>query len=161
MSCQRFEWRARLLRTVLMAALLLSAQGRFRCLDDRRDLWAILGVITVRKVLDVKVYEDRDKGDCRRTVSANQAPASESDRQEPLLVRLISREPDPDFSAEMAEWYRHLLGKLPDDELRTMAYRKLEGYTNEQIAKQLVCSRVTVERQLRRIRKYWKAELLG
>jgi hypothetical protein len=103
MSSQRFEWRARLLRTVLMAALPLSAQGRFRCLDDRRDLWEILAVITVRKALDVKEYEERDKRDCRRTVSANHAPASESDPKEPLMVRLISRAPDPDSAAEMAD----------------------------------------------------------
>jgi RNA polymerase sigma factor (sigma-70 family) len=139
----------------------LAEQGRFRCLDDRRDLWEVLAVLTVRKALDVKEHEERDKRDWRRTVSANHAPASESETQEPLLVRLISQDPDPDFAAEMAEWYRHLLGKLPDDQLRTIAQRKLEGYTNKEIAKQLVCSRVTVERQLRRIRKYWKADLLG
>jgi RNA polymerase sigma factor (sigma-70 family) len=136
-----------------------AEQGRFPRLDDRRDLWEVLVVITVRKAHDVKEHESREKRNWRRTISANHASGGKSDPEEPLLVQLISREPDPAFAAEVAEWYRHLLGKLGDDELRTICQRKLEGHTNEEIAGQLDCSPATVERRLRLIRKCWEEEL--
>jgi len=70
-----------------------------------------------------------------------------------------SGEPDPLFAAEMAEQFEHLLQALPDDQLRAIALRKMEGYTNDEIASQLQCARVTVERRLDRIRKSWRQYL--
>jgi DNA-directed RNA polymerase specialized sigma24 family protein len=99
--------------------------------------------------------------DWRRNVHASHPPGSDPDAEEPLLARLISREPDPRFAADVAEWYRQLFARLPDDELRTIAQRKLEGYGNEEIATQLDCSLATVERRLRMIRKCWEEELPG
>src|SRR5262249_31319690 len=114
-----------------------AEQGLFPRLDDRQDLWQILVLITVRKVHDLKAYECCRKRDGRRTVSLNHGPEGDSDAEKPGFVQLISRDLDPGFEAEMAERYRQLLAKLPDEELRTIAQRKLEGYTNEEIALQL------------------------
>ncbi len=36
-------------------------QGRFPLLDDRDDLWALLVVITVRKAIDLRQHERRQK----------------------------------------------------------------------------------------------------
>ena len=43
--------------------------------------------------------------------------------------------------------------------LRKIAMWKMEGYTNEEIAEMLPCSRATVARKLAIIRKIWRSEL--
>ena len=58
----------------------------------------------------------------------------------------------------MTEECARLLACLEDETLGTIALRKLEGYTNEEIARLLGCSLPTVERKLARIRKKWNAE---
>jgi DNA-directed RNA polymerase specialized sigma24 family protein len=55
----------------------------------------------------------------------------------------------------MAEAFQALMGRLPNAEVRTVALRKLEGYTNAEIAKRLSCAESTVERRLRVIRTLW------
>jgi DNA-directed RNA polymerase specialized sigma24 family protein len=58
----------------------------------------------------------------------------------------------------VADECRRLLEGLPDDELRTIALLRMEGYSNEQIAERLGCGLRSVERKLDRIRKRWTAE---
>src|SRR5262249_3675963 len=87
-----------------------ARQGRFPRLDDRHDLWQVLVLLTVRKAHDLKDYEEREKRDWRRTVSESDRPGSDADPEKPLFARLIAREPDPAFAAEVAEQYRELLG---------------------------------------------------
>jgi DNA-directed RNA polymerase specialized sigma24 family protein len=48
---------------------------------------------------------------------------------------------------------------LTPEEMRALAVRKLEGYTNGEIAGLLGCSRATVERRLALVRKSWEKEL--
>ena len=48
-----------------------------------------------------------------------------------------------------------LLGALSDDTQRHIATWKLEGYSNEEIAKKLGCSLRSVERKLALIRQKW------
>jgi transposase len=45
-----------------------------------------------------------------------------------------------------------------DESLRVVALLKLEGHSNEEIAKSLDCGLRTVERKLEVIRKRWTAE---
>lgn len=123
-------------------------RGRFPRLSDRSDLWQVLLMITERKACDVLEYESRQKRDWRRNVPAN---AEGGD------IELCGREPDPAFAAEVAEECERLLARLGDDELRVLAVRKMEGFTNEEIATQLGCSLATVERRLRLIRREWEA----
>jgi RNA polymerase sigma factor (sigma-70 family) len=125
-----------------------AALGRFPRLNDRDDLWQILLVITQRKAIDLIQHEGREKRDWRKTESADVAGSPHAG--------LTAREPDPAFAAQVADEYRRLLGMLGDDELRLLAVRKMEGYTNEQIAEQMQCTLSRVERRLRLIRKEWQ-----
>ena len=90
--------------------------------------------------------EGRQKRDWRR----NQQVGTSSEQ-----IDLEGKEPDPAFAAEVAEELENRLGMLADDELRVIAVRKMEGYTNQEIAAELGCSLVTVERRLRLIRIEW------
>lgn len=123
--------------------------GRFPKLDDRDDLWQILLMITERKAIDLLQHEGREKRDWRRNQSAD-APSGH--------LNLAGKEPDPAFAAQVAEECEKLLEKLTDLNLRQTAVRKMEGFTNKEIANAMDCSLVTVERRLRSIRQAWREE---
>jgi DNA-directed RNA polymerase specialized sigma24 family protein len=125
-----------------------AEQGRFPRLNDRDDLWQVLLMITERKVIDLRQYVRRKKRDSRlvEPETPEHSPCSD----------LAGREPDPAFAAQVAEQYQRLLGTLSNDRLRDIAKRKMEGYTNEEIAALLNCSLTGVERRLRLIRSEWK-----
>jgi DNA-directed RNA polymerase specialized sigma24 family protein len=131
-----------------------AGQGRFPRLEDRDDLWQVLLVITQRKAADLLQHEGRAKRDWRKA-----EPGSGADGAP--VADVAGREPDPAFAAQVAEECGRLLGKLGDDSLRLLALRKMEGYTNEEIAGLLNCSVATVERRLRLIRKEWEEEATG
>src|SRR5262249_2675452 len=120
-------------------------QGRFPKLDDRNDLWQLLFLITERKAMDLMQHEGRQKRDWRRVESSGQE-----------AIPMAGKEPDPAFAAQVAEECERLLAKLGDDGLRAIALRKLEGFSNEEIAVAQGCSLATVERRLRLIRREWQ-----
>ena len=68
-------------------------------------------------------------------------------------------QPTPAFAAQLAEEYQLLLGQLGDEQLRSIAVWKMEGYTTEEIAAKLDCAPRTVQRKLRMIRTLWKQEI--
>jgi len=125
-----------------------AEQGRFPRLDDRHDLWQVLLVLTQRKVADLAQHEGREKRDWRRAEPIESA--------DPPGAALVARDVDPAFAAQFAEECQRLLDALGDDGLRLLAVRKMEGYTNEEIAGLLNCSLATVERRLRLIRREWE-----
>ena len=125
-----------------------AERGRFPRLDDRDDLWQLLVLLATRKASDLAEREGRQRRDWRRT-----APLDDGAGDPPAA------EPDPALAAELAEETGRLLGLLPDEQMRAIALRKLEGFTNEEIAGLLGCSLATVERRLALIRKHWEKEL--
>jgi DNA-directed RNA polymerase specialized sigma24 family protein len=131
-----------------------AEKGRFPRLEDREDLWQLLVMITSRKVIDLAVYESRDRRDWRRL----QGQADNPEESGALMRNLLDREPDPAFAVEVAEECRRLLGVLPDESLRQAAQLKLEGYTNEEIAERVGVASSTVTRWLALIRKTWRPE---
>jgi DNA-directed RNA polymerase specialized sigma24 family protein len=122
--------------------------GRYPNLFDRDGLWALLVTITARKVVDLKRYEHRRK---------RRAPLGADAETGPALDDVIGREPDPEFVARIAEECQRLLGLLTDPTLRTIALRKMEGFTNAEIAAELGVVGRTVERKLNLIRRMWEA----
>jgi DNA-directed RNA polymerase specialized sigma24 family protein len=122
-------------------------RGRFGDLHDRDNLWKLLVVLTARKAYHVL----RDEGRLKRG-GGRKAGAAEQ------LEQAVDPEPTPEFAAELAENCQRLLSLLTDDELRTIALCKMEGCTNDEIARQRQCAPRTVERKLRLIRSLWEAE---
>lgn len=131
---------------------LAADKKRFPKLHDRDDLWQVLVMLVRNKAADRKEYHTRDKRNYLRI----QKPGGDDSSDANLFYQMIqSGEPDPQFAAEVAEECGILLAKLPDEELRQIALWKMEGYTNEEIAKKIGCAPATVERRLKNIRKYW------
>ena len=75
------------------------------------------------------------------------------------MTRVLSSEPTPEVAAQFAEDYERLLAKLEDPTLKTVALRRLEGSSREEIASELGTSVRTVDRKLILIRLMWQEEL--
>jgi DNA-directed RNA polymerase specialized sigma24 family protein len=130
------------------------AAGRFPRLDDRNDLWQILGVLAGWKSRDLKKREQaaRRGGGRLRGESVFGDPALAG------IDGVAGDEPTPELAALAAEECERLLGQLNDPVLRRVALLKMEGYANDEIAEQLGCVARTVERKLRYIRSLWAQE---
>jgi DNA-directed RNA polymerase specialized sigma24 family protein len=138
-----------------------AEQGRFPQLADRDDLWQLLVVLTVRKAIDLREHEKCQKRGGGRV----QDEAAFTDTQSSLtsvagLEQIVGSEPTPEFAAQVAEECERLLALLDNDELRSLALWKMEGFTNEEIAGKLACVSRTVERKLRLIRNIWSREVV-
>jgi DNA-directed RNA polymerase specialized sigma24 family protein len=134
-----------------------AREGRFPHLSDRYDLWRLLLEITAHKAVDLIRY-----GACKkRHVLGESAMArpgkGAGEDQGAGLDEVIGKSPSPEFAAEVADQCRHLLEMLGDRELQTLAMAKMQGRSNDEIARELCCSVRTVERRLHLIRKKWEA----
>lgn len=125
-----------------------AEQGRFPQLGDRTELWKLLMVITQRKIARRLRYDNRQKRRPPRTDGREIGDPVE-------LHEVAGSDPTPDFCVAAIESIRELLDRLSDSTLRSLALLKMEGFTNEEIARRLDCSLTTIERKLRRIRHEW------
>jgi DNA-directed RNA polymerase specialized sigma24 family protein len=132
-----------------------AAAGRFPKLDDRDDLWRLLVVITFRKARRAV----RQRNSLKRgghLVQGESAFMAAGDRSESSgLAEMLAAGPTPELAAEVAEQCERLLQQLGDDELRTVALLKMDGYTVDEIATKLSCARRSIERRLQTIRSVW------
>ena len=118
-----------------------AGAGRFPRLENRDDLWQLLVMHTARKAIARRRYDGRQK---------RRGHASDA-----MLHLVVGNEPNPEFAAAVVDEFQHLMARLDDDSLRTVATKKLEGWTNQEIADQLQCSLRSVERKLAVIRGFW------
>ena len=123
--------------------------GRFPQLADRESLWRLLVTVTARKAAHLV----RDEGRQKRVGGAVAAADPEV-----VLAEVLSREPSPAFAAEVAEECRRLLDRLGDQGLEAVALLRMEGYTVEEVARQLDCAPRTVKRKQALIRDIWEKE---
>jgi DNA-directed RNA polymerase specialized sigma24 family protein len=121
-----------------------AEQGRFPKLDDSTDLWRVLVTITERKAI-------------------NQARNAARKKRSPIggTIEFVDDEhvqqlsPSPWFCARVAELFIELISDLRDDQLRSVAILRMEGYSNEEIASKMDCSVRSIERKLAMIRRRW------
>jgi DNA-directed RNA polymerase specialized sigma24 family protein len=128
--------------------------GRFPRLDDRNDLWRILVVLTQRKVAD----QIRHQTAQRRGGGIVHGEAA-LEKSGSGLDQLPGPDPTPEFAAMLAEEYQDRLESLTNETLRQIAVWKLEGYTADEVAARLGCTRRAVQRKLALIRREWCGEL--
>jgi DNA-directed RNA polymerase specialized sigma24 family protein len=128
-------------------------------LANRDELWKLLVQITLPKARNLANRHHLPRRDVRRDASGNAAPADDLDDPAALLNQLDMNEPTPAEAALLNEALEQPFLALGEPELWVIARKKLEGYTNQEIAGELKCTVSTVERKLERIRTYWdKAE---
>ena len=130
--------------------------GRFSRLDDRDDLWQVLIVLTQREAIDQirQLHAEKRGAGAVRGESAWGPPAS--DESPGAAETPLDREPTPEEAAAAAERLGILLESLHDESLRRVALAKLEGYSNDEIARNTGVGLRTVERRLSIIRQIWE-----
>jgi DNA-directed RNA polymerase specialized sigma24 family protein len=131
-----------------------APRGNFPLLDDRDDLWKLLAVITVRKAADLKKQQSRLKRGGNRLVRA--CDFDEGDGKG-LMEQFPGAEPIAEFTVMMAEECQYRIDALEDDMLRNVAMMRLDGFSNQEIAERLGCTRRTVMRKVGLIRLAWGA----
>jgi DNA-directed RNA polymerase specialized sigma24 family protein len=127
-----------------------AERGRFPQLLDRDSLWRLLVALTARKAAHLV----RDEGRQKRGGGKTPEPLPQGEEQTGL-DQLLSREPTPEFAAQVAEESQRLLQSLGDPELVSVALWKMEGFTNEEIAARLGYAPRSIKRKLRLIRSLW------
>ena len=118
-------------------------------LDDRNALWSLLAVITINGARKLARNEKR----LRRGGGFKKAKGNDQE-----LETLSGSEHSPDVSFFAREECERLLSMLPDEDLKSLAVLKVDGYTNEEIATILDCTRRSIQRRLNLIREIWTNE---
>ncbi|MEN1681193.1 MAG: ECF-type sigma factor [Planctomycetota bacterium] len=133
-------------------------QERFPDLNDRNNLWSLLAKITARKAINQRKWKLARKrgGDLGPGAALPLAGGAEDESR--AAIELIDQEIGPDFLVALEEECRRLMDLLPDDRLRQIAQKKLEGYTNAEIAQELGVVERTIERKMGVIRAAWTPE---
>ena len=134
-----------------------ARDGKFPKLTDRENLWPLLIKITERKAAKVAKKQRAIKrgGGKVRGESGLLAPDGQEGAMEQVAV---APEPTPEMATQCAEEFDRLLRILDNDSLRKVAIRKMEGYTTEEIARELRCGPRTVKQKAALIRKIWEGE---
>jgi DNA-directed RNA polymerase specialized sigma24 family protein len=132
-------------------------RGQFPQLVDRNDLWRLLVTITTRKVVESVRSQTRQKRGGGQVLG--ESALVDGDEIDEGMAQFLSREPTPEVAAQFAEDYERLLAKLDDPVLRSVAVRKLEGHSSEDIGAEFGTSRRTIDRKLTLIRLIWQEEL--
>lgn len=135
-----------------------AKDGRFPDLSDRDSLWRLLVKMTARRSID----QHRKHSRLRRgggNVRGESVFHKDSGDDAMELAQVIGNEPTPEFVVTMSEEVGRLLELLEKQELKDLAIAKMEGYTNEELAKRHQCSTRTIERRVKLIRVKLNEEL--
>jgi len=143
--------------SVLGEFFLKVERGGYREVGNRDELWQLLVVITIRKAVVLARREKRQKRGSGLVALESEMGAPGQFRLDDLIGEDLAAS-FPDF---MSQQCRLLIESLADPDLEKIALWKLAGHTNEEIALKQSCTRVTVQRKLRLIRKIWDAETGG
>lgn len=130
-----------------------ATRGELEEMVDREDLWRLLTGITLKRVAVEVRNASRQKrgGGWVRGDSIFMDDAG--------LESVPGNEPTPALLHQVAEENRRLLDSLNNDTLRQIATWKMEGWTGDEIARELGVTRRSVERKVERIRELWRGEL--
>lgn len=142
---------------VALSAIHSFCQGlgrsRFPALNDKGNLWALLVLITSRKVSHrVRDGQAQKRGGGRVRGESAFGGASKGG-----IESVIAEKPSAEFAHQLFEETDHLVHVMDDEGLQQIAMLKMEGLTNREVAERLGCVERTVDRRLRLIREIWTA----
>jgi RNA polymerase sigma-70 factor (ECF subfamily) len=134
-----------------------SFKSFFRRFDEGKlevgnwdGLWGLLTLITLRKCADRVEYH---RAECRDAI--REAPAAAAAEGVVSGTEAVGREPTPLEAAILSETVEQLLAGLDEDE-RPIVELSLQGYTTQEISRQLD----RPERSVRRLRERVRNRLL-
>lgn len=120
-----------------------AKNDRFPRLENRGDLWSLLAMITIRKVINARAKEGR-RGEIAES-------ALEAELDQMAQGKPIQGTAGESYMDVLSATSRELLEQL-DEKLRKVAMLRLQGHTHQEIASEIGRSIPTVERNLRMVR---------
>ena len=137
-----------------------SAQkGRYPDLSDRDGLWRLLIKMTANKSIDLRRRQSRVKRSGDQPAEFK-APVKK-DNTEQQWNDIISKQPGPEMLSILNDQINCLMDQLEDPTLQQLLIEKMEGYTNDEIARRHGVTTRTIERRLRLIRECCRQEFLS
>ncbi len=146
-------------QNVIMSIYRGAMAGRLNAIKNRDELWWLLLRITRYKCVGMIRREMAQKRGGARVVTESALPSPEEASPRNVLDQLIGDSPSPEFLVTMQEQSRRLMDCLRNDELRSIAVARIEGYSIEEIAARHSLTERTIERKLQLIRNAWAKEL--
>lgn len=126
-----------------------SQRGDFEAVSTRGDLMSLLVRLTHDKVVDeIRRLSAQKRGGARTRGHSIFLPDGQTN-----FDRFQSALDTPSTRQILVQQMRDILGRLPDETMRTILTLRADGYTNAEIAQELNVSLATVERKRRRIRE--------
>lgn len=132
-----------------------AANNRLNELTNRNELWALLLTITQRKIINAHRYNSAQKRNTMRTQNETDMNSAFASTQIFNMDLLASQDPTPETLSILNEQFRSLIEQLNDVKLQKIAIKKMEGYKNEEISRDIGVALRTTERKLKVIRKHW------
>lgn len=133
-----------------------ARDGRFPQLLDSDSLWPLLMVITANKSVDLIRRDNRLRRGGRANVQRDNTDSTVS-----ILNEIMSKEPTPEFAAEVADQLQRLLNKLSekgDDDLSRIALLRMDGFSHKEIADRIGCSVRSIDRKMIVIAQVWEKD---
>ncbi len=133
-----------------------ARDGRFPQLLDSDSLWPLLMVITANKSVDLIRRNNRLRRGGRANVQRDNTDSTVS-----ILNEIMSKEPTPEFAAEVADQLQRLLNKLRekgDDDLSRIALLRMDGFSHKEIADRIGCSVRSIDRKMIVIAQVWEKD---
>lgn len=110
-------------------------------------LWGLLALITIRKCAQKEAYfRSERRGAGREFTLASLAEDSQA------LWEPLTKEPTPSQAMILKESLEKIMRQLSDQERKILAFH-LQGLSVDDIAAQVLCSKRSVQRTLKRVRK--------
>lgn len=129
------------------------SEGRFDDVQNRDGLWRLLLVIISRKIAARRRYDGRQRRELTRSVQESTLQRDSERGLDSLPSDVLS----PEYAAEFEEVCDEMFAGLDSENLRQVGLLKMEGYSDNEVATRLNCSRRTVQRRLEVIRRNWLA----
>jgi DNA-directed RNA polymerase specialized sigma24 family protein len=133
-----------------------AGRGQFPQLSDRNDLWRLLLTITIRKAGMTIRHQNRQKRGAGNVLGESAVMAENT--RGAGIAEFLNHEPTPQEVVHFTDELEGHLNRLADSTLKTIAVRKLEGHSSQEIAAELGTSARTVDRKLQLIRAIWEDE---
>lgn len=127
-------------------------EGQFK-INDQDDLCKLLVRITVHKTLRQVAFHRADKRNPHSEVG-------QTDSGQARLLELLDREPTPEETAAFLDQLEHFLSRLRPQE-REILEMRMQGFSNEEIAKKLGIYDRKIRRIVERVRGVAEAEGLS
>jgi RNA polymerase sigma-70 factor (ECF subfamily) len=126
---------------------------------DRQELWRLLVRYTMGKIANACERHTAQRRDVRREQHDHADDDLNSSNPRQILDNVARSEPTPAETALAKDEFERRLRMLPAD-LRQVVLWKLDGYSNDDIARFLGRTRRTVEMKFNRVRDKWATQEL-